>query len=72
MVQKSINPLVLFIILSFIGCKGEIVPNVFDISEELKITKLTNHSFIHTSNITLKNGSKFQCNGFVYLKLIPT
>ena len=36
------------------------------VSEHLTITKLSEHSYIHTSMITLANGQKFGCNGFVY------
>ncbi len=36
------------------------------VSKDLKIIKISDHSYIHVSYITLVNGDKFPCNGFIY------
>lgn len=40
---------------------------VIKVSENLSITKLNERSYIHTSYATLKDGTKFPCNGFIYV-----
>lgn len=35
--------------------------------KDLEVRKLTGHSYLHISNITLANGSVFPCNGIVYV-----
>jgi len=68
--QKNHRSIRLFLIvvslvcISF--CKKPLDAESIYISEDLQLTKLNNSSYIHTSYITLKNGVRFPCNGFIY------
>ncbi|MDH7445927.1 subclass B1 metallo-beta-lactamase [Aquimarina sp. 2201CG14-23] len=60
----------LLIIVCFLcvaSCKKTFDNEQIHISEDLQLIRLNEHSYIHTSYITLKSGSTFPCNGFVYL-----
>ncbi len=52
--------------LCLISCNKTPNGQMTHISEALQITKLNDHSYIHTSYISLKNGATFPSNGFIY------
>ncbi|WP_025739710.1 subclass B1 metallo-beta-lactamase [Aquimarina pacifica] len=60
----TIKHFFLAILLSFLT--QMIIAQEINVSENLKIMKLSEHSYIHTSTITLDNGATFGCNGFIY------
>ncbi|MDY8138208.1 subclass B1 metallo-beta-lactamase [Aquimarina sp. 2201CG5-10] len=59
--------LVTTLLVTIISCKKKSTSEVISISPELTINKLSDHNYIHISTITLSNGKKFPCNGFVYV-----
>jgi len=63
---KSKIVLLLIVLLVF-SCKKKVSIEQIEISEDLQLIKLNDHSYIHISKITLSNGNKFPCNGFVYI-----
>ena len=68
MTKTLINLLfIVFLFLSIASCKKEHITQIINISDDLQIQKLDDHSYIHISQITLQNGKQFACNGFVYI-----
>ncbi|WP_299440672.1 subclass B1 metallo-beta-lactamase [uncultured Aquimarina sp.] len=69
--KKKNNPaklvLIIVCVLFLSSCKNKSSQENIHISENLQLVKLNTHSYIHVSYITLKNGAKFPCNGFVYI-----
>ncbi len=57
----------LLLVTSSFSCKKENDNLDIMVSEELIIKKLSDHSYIHISDLTLKNGTKVACNGFIYI-----
>ncbi len=56
-----------FAVLFFTSCNKVKYSEVFIISEELRITKINDRSYIHISYLNLKNGATFPSNGFIYI-----
>ncbi len=50
-----------------ISCKKKTASKTIQISEDLQLTKINDHSYIHISKVLLENGKQFPCNGFVYM-----
>ncbi|WP_378173082.1 subclass B1 metallo-beta-lactamase [Aquimarina sp. SS2-1] len=68
-VKNTIKLVIILVLATVLGfCKDTSVADNIHISEDLQLLKLNDHSYIHISYITLKNGAKFPCNGFVYIK----
>ncbi|MBQ4821120.1 subclass B1 metallo-beta-lactamase [Aquimarina sp. MMG016] len=65
--KKTLVLLISLTFLLFTLPYSSIAQEKITISENLKITKVNEHSYIHISKITLENGGKFPCNGFVYI-----
>lgn len=66
--KNTIKPLfILIIVLCIHSCKKEQTPEVITISEELKITKLNEHSYIHTSYLNTESFGKVPCNGMIII-----
>ncbi|MEW7290517.1 subclass B1 metallo-beta-lactamase [Aquimarina sp. 2304DJ70-9] len=68
MIETSIKLfLVLILCLSFASCNKNKLSETIYISEDLQLTKINDHSYIHISSITLESGAIYPCNGFIYL-----
>ncbi len=68
MIKTSIKLFLVFILcLSFASCNKNKSSETIYISEDLQLTKINDHSYIHVSSITLESGSIYPCNGFIYL-----
>lgn len=66
--RNTIKPLFFLVVLLCIySCKKEHTPDVITVSEELKITKLNEHSYIHTSYLNTKSFGKVPCNGMIII-----
>ncbi len=65
--KKYLLLLPIFAVLFFTSCNKVKESEVFTISEELQITKINEHSYIHISYLNLKNGATFPCNGFIHV-----
>ena len=58
--------LLLLLSIIFIGCKSADLDLTYT-SEDLKLIRLTQNSYVHVSNLQLSDGSRFACNGLVYV-----
>ncbi len=66
--KKVVQFAVLYFLLIYAtSCKKSYTEQTIKISDSLQLTKLTDHSYIHTSFIKLENGTEFPCNGFIYI-----
>ncbi|MFD2564755.1 subclass B1 metallo-beta-lactamase [Aquimarina rubra] len=67
-VKNTIKLVIILVLASGLGfCKDTSVAENIHISEDLQLLKLNDHNYIHISYISLKNGAKFPCNGFIYI-----
>ncbi|GAA4278480.1 subclass B1 metallo-beta-lactamase [Aquimarina mytili] len=65
--KKARILLISIIAFLYISTYKIIAQETITISENLKITRISDHSYIHVSSITLESGSIYPCNGFIYL-----
>ncbi len=66
---KSIKPFAFMLCIfgMFLSsCNSKTPPSNIKISDDLQLIKINDYSYIHISKITLSNGAKFPCNGFIY------
>ncbi len=68
MIETSIKLFLVFILcLSITSCNKNKSSETIYISEDLQLTKINDHSYIHVSAITLESGAIYPCNGFIYV-----
>ncbi|AXT50062.1 subclass B1 metallo-beta-lactamase [Aquimarina sp. BL5] len=67
MTKQYLKSIIYVSLVFFISCKPKEESNLITISENLKLTKINNHSYVHISKVFLDNGKQYACNGFVYI-----
>ncbi|WP_109299026.1 subclass B1 metallo-beta-lactamase [Aquimarina sp. AU474] len=66
---KTLSKLLTLVSFSLLlySCNTNKEVETIEISEDLQLIKINDHSYIHISEIYLESGNKFPSNGFVYI-----
>jgi len=67
MTKHHIKSLIYILLVFLMSCKPKEESNLIKVSDNLKLTKINDHSYIHISKIFLDNGKQYASNGFIYI-----
>ncbi|WP_299247590.1 subclass B1 metallo-beta-lactamase [uncultured Aquimarina sp.] len=67
MIKQYLKSITYVLLVFFISCKPKEESNLIVISDNLKLTKVNDHSYVHISKVFLDNGKQYACNGLIYM-----
>ncbi|AXT54847.1 subclass B1 metallo-beta-lactamase [Aquimarina sp. AD1] len=67
MTRQHIKSITYILLVFIMSCKPKEEGDLIKVSDNLKLAKINDHSYVHISKIFLDNGKQYDSNGFIFL-----